>query len=317
MSTAKAPGFVLVSRLRLCSSPITSPPLLGEESRLRRCFPRMERRSPWWKASPEPRPGAIFHGLTWAPGGTIKSAVAPTPASMTSLTFSPSSNCSTSSPWIDYATDVVYVGADKGNVYKIAPVFNGTPALAGGNWPVMVHPNFHLTPPVLDAGRSVLMVGSSDGVLYKIDTTTGQLSASHLVVGKKGGTSSGILAPPIVDGTSGTTFVVSANDGTSAVLVEADTANMTQLAKARIGLGSFGGTVLHIYDPALSNDYINDPSTGVIRLCGTGLADTSPWQYAFGFTVPRTQPILDRSPSFSRKLLTSLNTRCTGWTEFF
>ena len=257
---------------------------------------------------------AIFHVLTWTRGqGAIKNAAVP--GSMTSLTFSPTSNCTSSSPWIDYATDVVYVGSDKGNVYKITPVFTGMPTLAGGNWPVTVHTNFHLTPPVLDAGRSVLMVGSSDGVLYKIDTTTGVLASSSLRVGK--GTSSGIVAAPIVDGTSGTTFVVSANDGTSAVLVEADTASMTQLAKARIGRGSSGGTVLNLYDPTLSNDYGNDPVTGVIRLCGTGVADTSPWQYAFGFTVPGTQPILDRSPSFSRQLLTSLNTRCTGWTEFF
>jgi hypothetical protein len=266
---------------------------------------------------PGTSPQAIFHVLTWAPGGTIKSAVAPTPASMTSLTFSPTYNCSTSAPWIDYATDVVYVGSDKGNVYKITPVFTGTPALAGGTWPVTVHTNFHLTPPVLDAGRSVLMVGSSDGILYKIDTTTGVLASSSLRVGKNGGTTSGIVVPPIVDGTSGTTFVVSANDGTSAVLVEADTASMTQLAKARIGQGSSSGTVLNLYDPALSNDYINDPSTGVIRLCGTGLADTTPWQYAFGFKVPGTQPILNGSPSFSQQLLTSTAARCTGWTEFF
>jgi hypothetical protein len=265
---------------------------------------------------------AIFHVLTWTRGqGAIKNAAVP--GSMTSLTFSPTSNCSSSSPWIDYATDIVYVGADKGNVYKIAPVFNGTPALAGGNWPVMVHPNYHLTPPVLDAGRSVLMVGSSDGVLYKIDTTTGQLSASHLVVGKKGGTNSGIVAPPIVDGTSGTTLVVSANGasgapgGFSAVLVQANTDTMAEMSRAPIGLGSSGGTGLNLYDPTLSNDYINHPSTGVIRLCGTGLADTTPWQYAFGFTVSGTQPILNGSPSFSQQLLTSTAARCTGWTEFF
>ena len=265
---------------------------------------------------PGTSPQAIFHVLTWAPGGAIKSAVAPAPGSMTSLTFSPTANCTSSSPWIDYATDIVYVGSDKGNVYKITPVFKGTPAVAGVPWPVTVHANFHITPPVLDAGRSVLMVGSSDGVLYKI-TTAGVLSTSSLVVGKKGGTTSGIVAPPIVDGTSGTTFVVSANDGTSAVLVEADTDSMTQLSKARIGVGSSGGTNLNLYDPAISNDYFNDPSTGVIRLCGTALATPNPWQYAFGFTVPGTQPIMNTLPSFQQVLLLSTTARCTGWTEFF
>jgi hypothetical protein len=267
---------------------------------------------------------AIFHVLTWTGGqGAIKNAAVP--GSMTSLTFSPTSNCSTSSPWIDYATDVVYVGSDKGNVYKITGVFKGTPALPppGGTWPVTVHTNFHLTPTVLDAGRSVLMVGSSDGVLYKIDTTKGVLASSSLRVGQKGGTSSGIVAPPIVDGTSGTTFVVSANGassapgGHSAVLVQADTDTMAEMRRDPIGLGASGGTVLHLYDPTLSNDYINDPSTGVIRLCGTKVDDTSPWQYAFGFTVSGTQPILNGSPSFSQQLLTSTAARCTGWTEFF
>jgi hypothetical protein len=243
---------------------------------------------------------------------------------MTSLTFSPTVNCTSSSPWIDYATDVVYVGSDKGDLYKITGVFKGTPALPppGGFWPVTVHANFHLSPPVLDAGRSVLMVGSSDSFLYKIDTTTGTLSS--LLVGRKGGTTSGIVAPPIVDGGSGTTLVVSANgasstvpSGYSAVLVQADTDTMGELKRVPIGLGSSGGTHLNLYDPTLNNDYINDPATGVIRLCGTGFADTSPWQYAFGFTMSGTQPILNGSASFSQQLLTSLNARCTGWTEFF
>jgi hypothetical protein len=145
----------------------------------------------------------------------------------------------------------------------------------------------------------------------------GVLSPSSLVVGQKGGTTSGIVAPPIVDGTSGTTFVVSANDGTSAVLVEADTDSMTQLSKARIGVGSSAGTNLNLYDPAISNDYFNNPSTGLIRLCGTALATTNPWQYAFGFTVPGAQPIMKTLPSFSQALSLSTTARCTGWTEFF
>jgi hypothetical protein len=264
-------------------------------------------------------PQAIFHVLTWTRGqGAIKNAAVP--GSMTSLPFSPTVNCTTSSPWIDYATDVVYVGSDKGDLYKIAPVFNGTPAVAAG-WPVTVHANYHITPPVLDAGRGVLMVGSSDSFLYKIDTTTGALSS--LLVGRQGGTTSGIVAPPIVDGGSGTTLVVSANGastapgGYSAVLVEADTDTMAELRRDPIGLGSAGGTSLNLYDPTLSNDYINDPATGVIRLCGTGLADTTPWQYAFGFTMSGTQAILNAAPSFSKQLLISPNARCTGWTEFF
>jgi hypothetical protein len=256
-------------------------------------------------------PTAIFHVVTWAAGpgqGTIGGAVLP-PA-MTSLPFSLSANDTTSSPWIDYGNDTVYVGSDNGRVYKITGVFNGVPTLSGSPWPVTVSTGLHLTSPVLDSGQGMLMVGSGNGNLYQINTATGALTA--LPVGG-GTTSHGIVAAPLVDITNGTTFVVSANDGASAVLVEVDTASNTLLQKGRIGQGAAGGTALNIHDPDLSNNYYISPSSGVIRVCGTGAADTTPWQYAFAFTG-RTMHL---SPSFSQQLLTSTAARCTGWTEFF
>jgi hypothetical protein len=252
---------------------------------------------------------AIFHVLTWTAGqGTLAAAAAPT---MTSLTFAATSNSTTSSPYIDYTRDIVYLGADKGQVYKITGVFHGTPTLAGAPWPVNLSTNFRLTPPVLDTRLGFLMVGSANGNLYQINTTTGAIGT--LVVGRSGVTNPGVAAAPIVDVTNGTTFAISANDGTSAVLVEADTASMTQLAKSRIGLGAAGGTALNIREPAVDNNYFNDPSTGHIRTCGTGAADTTPWQYSFGFTG-RT---MKTAATFSQQLLTSTAARCTSWTEFF
>ena len=117
----------------------------------------------------------------------------------------------------------------------------------------------------------------------------------------------------MVDVTNGTTFVVSSNDGNSAVLVEVDTATLTQLAKASIGKGSASGTNIKLYQPAFDNNYFNDPGTGKIRLCGTGAADGTPWQYAFGFNGT----VMNTAPVFSQQLLNSTTARCTGWTEFF
>lgn len=251
---------------------------------------------------------SIFHVLSWAAGqGTITASAAPT---MTSLTFSSTATSTTASPWIDYTHDTVYVGVDGGLLYKITGVFHGTPTLSGSPWPITVSSGHHLSPPVLDSNLGYLMVGSANGNLYQINTTSGALSV--LAVGTHSGTTAGIGAPPIVDLSNGTTFVVSANDGTSAVLVEVDTATLTEIAKARIGEGSSTGTSLAIQQPALSNDYYLGLPSGQIRLCGTGASDTTPWEYAFGFTG-RT---LNTSPFFSQQLV-SAAAACTPWTEFY
>jgi hypothetical protein len=44
-----------------------------------------------------------------------------------------------SSPFTDYNNDTTYVGDNNGYLYAITPTFNGTPAYAGGNFPVHVN----------------------------------------------------------------------------------------------------------------------------------------------------------------------------------
>ncbi len=236
---------------------------------------------------------------------------------MTSLTYSTTALNTRSSPWVDYGTDTAYVGADDGKVYKITGVFKGTPTLAGAPWPVTVSANSRVTAPVLDNRLGLIMVGSQNGTFHSINATSGVVKS--LVVGRSGGTNPGILAAPIVDVTNGTSFVVSSNDGTSGVFVEVDTATMTQLAKANIGIASRSGTAVNLYEPAFSNDYFNDPTTGVARLCGTGpVADITPWQYAFGgFTLVGGKFVMNTTPVSSIQLVNSTAARCTGWTEFF
>lgn len=262
-------------------------------------------------------PTSIFHVLTWATGaGNGTAANAPAvpgvgnTAVMTSLTFAAALD-TRSSPWVDYKTNTAYVGADDGRIYKINNVFSGTPTLAGAPWPVTISNNVRASSPVLDNRLGQLLVGSQNGTLYAINITNGTVRS--LVVGRSGGTNPGILHGPVVDVVNATAFVVSANDGTSGVLVQVDTVAMSQKAKARIGLASRSGTAVSLFQPALSNDYYTSPASGVIRVCGTGAADITPWQYAFGFTGIT----LNTVPAFSAQLLTSTAARCTGWTEFF
>ena len=255
---------------------------------------------------------SVFHVLKWtANQGTISNAAAPG-AAMSSLPYSGNAT-TTSSPWIDYSDDAVYLSDDKGIMYKISPVFTGAPALVTTSpWPITVASGTRLTPPVLDRSRGMLLAGARNGDFYEINTTSGAVSA--LIIGAHGAFNAGIFAPPIVDITNGTAFVISSNNGHgAAVLDQVDTQLFTVLASATIGEGSSGGTTaVDIYQPALSNAYYTSPSSGAIYTCGTGQSDTTPWVYSFGFTG-RT---MLTPPVSSRQLLTS-TANCSPWTEFF
>ena len=281
---------------------------------------------------------AIFHVLTWAAEGTLASAALPTMTSVP-LTAAPAAtaNDTTSSPWVDYGADTAYVGTDNGDVWQITGVFTPTPALGGSPWPITLHAGSRVSSPVLDGRLGFLMVGSFNGDLYQINlNNTPPTLSPPLEIGLIGATTPGIVAPPIVDITNGTTFVVSdygafafgVGDTFDAVLVQVDTATMSELQVDSLGVGSTTSTpapALRLFEPAFSNEYYNDPTnaSALISLCGTGstTADTSPWQYTFGFTEtggPGTQPLLNPSPNagFPVQLSASTADRCTGWTEF-
>ena len=260
---------------------------------------------------------AVFHVLTWAkgPGNGVSPTDSAAPgvgnsASMTSLTFAPITD-SRSSPWVDYAADEAYVGADDGKLYKMTGVFKGTPTLAGPPWPVTVNANRRLTAPVLDHITRNIFIGDAQGFLWSINVDNPALTAS-LAVGLSGALRAAILDGPLVDSGNGTVFAVSSNDGASAVVVQADTSSLAELRRGRIGAGSTTGTSVSIYDGAFSNNYFNSPGTGGLFLCGTGAADITPWRYFFGFSGR----IMNTNAS-SAQLLQSTNARCSPITEFF
>lgn len=268
---------------------------------------------------------SIFHVLTWTAGqGTLAAAAAPT---MTSVLLSSTAEDITAWPWIDYGADTAYTCTDDGVVYQITGAFTATPTLSGSPWPITLSAGYKLSSPVLDSHLGLLMVGSYNGNLYQITTATGAV-APPVVVGNNVSTpplntSPGIVAPPIIDITNGTTFVVTANSilvGTAAI-EEVNTSSLVGLAVNSIGLGSTTGTKLSLHEPAFSNEYYTAPtnSSSVISLCGTGLTDTTPNQYAFGFTLAGTKPIMNGMPNtgFPKQLSTSATDTCTGWTEFY
>lgn len=64
-----------------------------------------------------------------------------------------------SSPFTDYANDTTFVGDNNGYLYSIKPTFGGTPAYAGGNFPVHVSATpASLTPTAVTATTTVVTV---------------------------------------------------------------------------------------------------------------------------------------------------------------
>jgi len=262
---------------------------------------------------------SIFHVLKWAtgPGNGTSPTVSAAPgvgntATMTSLPYAPANTNTRSSPWIDYSQDVAYIGADNGRLYKITGVFKSTPALAGAPWPVLINNNRVLTGPVLDQITRNIFIGDARGILWSVNANT-PATIRSLNVGLPGATNAAILDAPIVDVDNGTIFATSSNDGTSAVVVQADASTLAQLRRARIGLGASGGAPANLYNGAFNDNYFNSPSSGFLFLCGTGVADTTPWRYFFSFSGR----VMSATPSSSAQILNAIDSRCSPITEFF
>jgi hypothetical protein len=111
-----------------------------------------------------------------------------------------------SSPWIDYNTDIAYVGTDDGKLYKISPVFGGgTPIVAAdANWPVTVVTSGKfkvVTDPIVDDSAGRIFMGDANGFLYAISLTApAKTTAARTSVGwtTNNGTGTGVVDPPIV-----------------------------------------------------------------------------------------------------------------------
>jgi len=259
---------------------------------------------------------AVFHVLTWKSGaGNGTSATSPAvpgtgnTASMVNITLG--AGDARSSPWIDYNTDTVYVGNSGGRVYKITGVFNGTPQIAAG-WPVTVASGRNLTGPVLDPITGKVFIGDSAGRLLSFNSSNGG-GVTTLAVGQTGSTGAAIIDAPIVDSSNGVVYAVSSNAGSNAVLVQATTATLTQLARANIGQGSASGTAINMYTGTPDNNYFNAPATGKFLVCGTAPTSTTPYAYQFGFTGTT----LNTTPTSSVPIVTSTRSRCSPITEFF
>lgn len=123
-----------------------------------------------------------------------------------------------SSPFVDYADDVLWVGDGNGRLHKFTGVFQGTPAeVVGGGFPATVEAGLKLSSPVSNNGQ--VYIGSSSGTgtvggkLYRIDAATGALNATSAKLALDN--SPGVRESPIIDGSTGQIYTFVYNDNTS------------------------------------------------------------------------------------------------------
>jgi hypothetical protein len=228
---------------------------------------------------------AHFHVLAWKSGDGVAAnlqtvtspksitsgfdASAPTAGSgnVTDLALGSSSD-TLSSPFIDYADDLAYVGNDAGQLFRIKFVFCTTSACTGAGSPQPTLDNTwgssgalttgcpgKLTGPVADRHSGNIFVGCSDGKLYGFSTFTGTaITGSPLTVGN-GGADGGIVDPPMIDTVRGFAYVVSGASGVAGpqVLVQASTSNLSSNSTATLAAGGS----FNVHAPAFNDAYFS------------------------------------------------------------
>ena len=263
-------------------------------------------------------------GTTGDNGSSVTNAVTPgggTPAnnaSQVSILYAATTN-TRSSPWVDYPSDTLYVGADNGTLYVFHPVFTGTPTLVKS---IAVGGTVVLTGPVFDSSTGNLYVGGNGGRLYVTNATSATPTVHSLAVGS-GVPNNGIYDSPTFDSTGQRVLAISANGvnsagtGKSAVIVQAQAnatgTSLSQVARVDVGLGSSGGTAtVSLYMGDFDNAYFTNPATGHMLVCGTGPADTTPYRYLLDFN---SSGVIQAGTS--AQIVNNARALCSPVTEYF
>jgi len=252
---------------------------------------------------------AYFDVLTWVAGQGTSATAPATPgsggSSLTRLSYTTSTatGCnssasnSNSSAYVDYTNDAAYIGADNGILYRIHPVFTGTPVV---QYCVTVNKNQKLTSPVYDESTNQVFV--SDGFsVYSYTPGASSFTAGGSIAVASTSASDPIVLSPIIDVLDGFVYVFSGADSTNKYsIVSQMNLALTSQATAQIG----PTTSQFILDGDFDNIYYTeDPKAGAGTLyaCGTQTgAATKPALYALSFSAPNG--IMNSTPVMSDNL---------------
>ena len=225
----------------------------------------------------------------------------------------------TSSAFYDYKNDIAWTGGANGWLHKLTGVFLGAPAeVTTGGFPVQVNNGNVLYNPVFDLVSNNVFVGDAGGFLHRVSAAGGPVTNSaQLDFG------AGLVAGPVVNGTTGSIYVFASSDGTTsancanvacAAVYKLPTTFASGSSGSKVQVGTsvaLGNTPKPMFIGGFDANYFNSVSgTGNLYVCGaTG-----------------TNPILYRIPIASATLGTPLaigtlttgggNPACSPVTDF-
>jgi hypothetical protein len=232
-----------------------------------------------------------------------------------------------SSPFVDYATNDLYVGDNTGHLAAFSGAYDGgTLAYVGGNFPVTVSANA-LTAPVVDVSGSPvdIFIGDSGGFLYQY-TTAGVIVGTKLTLTTNSG-AGGVRDGAVVDSTNSVGYVTAGCDsaGTLPQLTQFGYTGSGLTAKATADINYTGGSTstnscgssIPMYRPALNNIYytagIGGTNAGV-TVCETN--DNGRW-YSAVVTYEFSGGTMSTSYTGFRYTSVSAATTCSPLTEFY
>lgn len=184
-----------------------------------------------------------------------------------------------SSPFYNYAFDILYVGDDNGVLHKFTGVFLGTPMeVTSGGWPLTVHTGAVLTAPVYDFVSQNIFVADSLGQLSFVKEAGSVTGACGAGVPPCLGSvhpalTGSIVDPPILDSSTKRLLVFDGTEtsGNNGSVFQFDTA-LTNASKVTVKIGGGNGParptdILHA--GTFDDNYFSlGPASGHLYTCG-------------------------------------------------
>jgi len=235
--------------------------------------------------------------LKWSATASVGTIGAPTvPATATAATyracaapcmvkFPLGANDVTSSPFVRYDNDELYVGDAAGKLHKFSGVFLGTPAEVGGSWPAAVSAGNALSSPVYDGATDLVFVGSARGAstggqLHSVSSGGTVVSSGQLGGNPGGAAATGVADTPILDSLGQRVYAFVASDTSTscggsncmAVYQFQTNASLNGLTAPRAQVGQGNQAAYTLRAGSFDNAYWSSPTStspsGFLYVCG-------------------------------------------------